>query len=181
MLDPLEPIISQWQEKVRHLEKEVAQASELLTQAQQELRVLLGARQIMLRRQFMSDVFGEPEIQLPLKDISDPTPVRIKAFDHLNVKDDISVNLAEDGTLNRDPPRDMTLVQEVLAIIAGTPDSIGPSEIRLELEKTNRIVPQNVMTGLLSRLTKEKRIVRLERGKYVALKGEDHILQKQTA
>lgn len=165
-MDYLEKAIEERQEKVRCLEKEVTQASEMLLQAQQELRVLLAARQIVFKEQLLEhSSVNDSQLQLNAEERESPEQV--------SVSDGILVRLTENGTITRERPRDMTLVQEVLAILSEASAPIGPSEIRSELKHTGRIVPQNIMTGLLSRLAKEKRVARLERGKYWPILKEE--------
>ncbi len=173
-MDQLEKAIEERQERVRRLEKEVTQANELLVQAQQELYVLLAARQIVFKEQLLEHS-SDDEAQLSLNAEERESPIRTKMMEHIIANDGVTVRLTENGTITRQRPREMTLVQEVIALLSTASSPMGPSQIRHELEKTGRIVPQNVMTGLLSRLVKEKRVARLERGQYwITLAEELH-------
>ncbi len=171
-MDHLGKAIEERQEKVRRLEKEVAQANELLVEAQHELYVLLAARRIVFKEQLLEHP-SHNEAQLPLNAEERESPIHTKITERIFTNDGVTVRLTENGTITRQQPRDVTLVQEVLALVSDASYPLGPSEIRSELEKTGRDVPQNVMTGLLSRLVKEKRIARLGRGKYWPILKEE--------
>lgn len=185
-MDDLERSIEERRGRVKRLEKEVAQASELLAKAQEELSVLLAARQIITKEQFAE----RDLISLPLPGTSetyhlDKVNALNGALDRLEEETGFRrLILAESIKTLKEMrhPREMTLVDQVIAILSEASQPIGPAEIRLELAKTGKDVPQNVMTGILSRLAKEKRVIRLERGKYRAAKKEDSLIeQKETA
>lgn len=159
-MEDLERAISERQQNISRLEKEVSQATERLSRAQHELELLLAARQIVARDGLANELHHHTSAGMA----------------GVNSFRDIYMSRA---TLK--PRHELTLVDEVKEVLSHAPFPIGPAEIRAELSKTGRDVPQNVMTGLLSRLWKENRVIRLERGKYRATTNEDVIDKNETA
>ncbi|HMU32113.1 MAG TPA: hypothetical protein PK589_17095 [Nitrospira sp.] len=180
----LEQAIEERKEKVRRLEKEVDQAVELLRQAQHELEILTTARQIVTKQALLAQ--WEPDSpQLPLNGpvsppqsmFHGPKTIHDGTWDYWCERYNKQYTVGEYKALKRE----MTLVDEVKATLCNSPAPLGPAEIRGELAKTGRVVPQNVMTGVLSRLAKENRIVREGRGKYRLPTDEEVQIQKETA
>lgn len=177
-MDDLERSISERQDIVFKLEKEVSQANERLAKAQQELALLLAARQIVT----MDGLANELSMPLPLVGVPSPSVNSLAArFAASPNQPTIKFSMSNGTVTIQKPGHEMTLVDEVKEILCHTPCPIGPAQIRAELAKTGRDVPQNVMTGLLSRLWKEQRVVRLERGKYLAKTDEVIIGKRETA
>ncbi|OQW35444.1 MAG: hypothetical protein A4E19_01390 [Nitrospira sp. SG-bin1] len=174
-MDEFERAITERQETIRRLEKEIAQAKIVLANAQTDLSVLLSARQIVHREKLMNEHVASAS-QLSFAGNLDKEIIPKEGSTSFSAGDaHIAPSLNEVR-----PIRDLTLVDEVRAILSESPLPLGPSEIRKELAKTGRIVPQNVMTGILSRLNKENRVKRLERGKYILVTQEER-MEKQTA
>jgi hypothetical protein len=117
----------------------------MLEYTSRELETLLNARQIVSREQ-LTEQKAIDAAQLAIHDVTG----RIKEIE----------------TFATDPYIGVTLVDQVKAILSEAPWPIGPSEIRQQLAVTGRSIPQNVMTGILSRLARENRVVRESRGKY---------------
>mgnify|MGYP002402485578 CR=1 FL=1 len=159
-MDDLERAISERQETIRRLEKEIDQARCVLINAQKELDLLQAARQIVSKEKLIEE-FSSAVAQLPLEEgaaeilTTTTTSLSASARGAMAVRASMSIG-------------EMSLVNEVRATLENSEQPMGPSEIRRELARHGRDVPQNVMTGVLSRLNKEGRVTRLERGKYVA-------------
>jgi hypothetical protein len=178
-MNELERAISERQDTIRRLEKEIDQAKSVLLDAQKELSFLLAARQIVSKEKFVhqfSPIAAQMSItglEAPLT--TQPLPTTLTAL--LTVPTPVSLHSDGGSTYELTPKRagpypsvrEMTLVNEVRATLEHSASPLGPSEIRSELAKHGREVPQNVMTGVLSRLNKEGRVKRLERGKYIAV------------
>jgi hypothetical protein len=66
------------------------------------------------------------------------------------------------------PKRRQTLVDDILMTLKLMDREMTPADIRAELERTERNVPQHIVTSTLARLYREDRVWRIGPGRYVA-------------